>query len=189
MHEVFLDLNQVKRYRKTFEPESPLDLILPRESSAMKIGFNIISTTLLAAAWARGWQRFKSLPPGFAVSYTKNAALFSAIYFPANELMTVLIPKHFHLDNIFANNASSTLFTFAAVSLFQGSFFCQNKLILAKHALHLFVYSLYFDIIVALLRDKLLDRKNSIFAEDTLTLEEKIDKIKIIQNSSTLNMK
>lgn len=189
MTDVFLDLNQVRRYRKSFEPETPLDLIFPRESSAVKISVNVITTTVMAACWARGWQRFKGLNRGFASSYTRNAALFSVIYFPSNELMSILLPKYFNIDNLFANNLSSSLFTFAAVSLFQNMFFSQNKLTMAKHALHLFTYSLYFDISIALLRDKLLDRKNPIFQQEHLTPEQKIEQFKLIQKDSMLASK
>ena len=184
MTEVFLDLNQVRRYRKTFEPETPLDLIFPRESSAMKIGLNIVTSTLIAGLWAKGWQRFKSLKPGFALNYTRSAFVFSIVYFPSNELMSVLLPKYFRIENFFANNLSSAAFTFATGCLLPGNFFAQNKLTMAKHALHIFTYSLYFDISVALIRDKMLVRKNSIFAPNETSTEEKLRLFKIVQESN-----
>ena len=98
--------------------------------------------------------------------------------------MSVLLPKYFRIENFFANNLSSAAFTFATGCLLPGNFFAQNKLTMAKHALHIFTYSLYFDISVALIRDKMLVRKNSIFAPNETSTEEKLRLFKIVQESN-----
>ena len=117
MPEVYLDLNEVRKFRKGFETETAWDLFLPRESSAMKIGGNVLLSTLFAGLWANSWQKFKRLGPGFSVPYLRNAFVFSAIFFPANEMMGVLIPRHFGANNIFLNNFASGLLTLAAFTL------------------------------------------------------------------------
>lgn len=177
MPEIYLDLVQKRNYRKTFEPEQALEILFPRESSLPRIICNTAATTLLAGLWARGWQQFKSLTPGFTIRYIRNGFSFSTLFFLSNEIMYSLFPKHFNSQNLFLQNSASLIVAISFSSLFRASMFSQNKGLLLKYGIHIFLYSLYFDLAVAGFRNTLLCRKSSIIEPDKSTKEENFERI------------
>ena len=172
MSEIYIDSLDKQRYIKTFEGESASDILLSRPSSGLRILFNTTLTSVGSALWAYSWQNYKKLPAGFVASYSKAAILYSLGYFCANEAAHGVLHNQFQLNNFFVGNLLAFALSLSVVTLRKKSYFGQNRLAGAKHGLHIFVYSVYWDLSACYIRNALLMKtsgeEEGIFAGEAL---------------------
>ena len=156
MSGVFIDSVEKHKYVKTFEGETVSDIVFSRPSSGLRIFFNTTVTFFGSVFWARSWQNYKKLPLSYPLNYSKAALLYSLGYFCANEAAYGVLNNQFQLNNFFVTNLIAFAFSLSVATLRRKSFFGQNKLVGAKHGLHIFVYSTYWDLSTCHIRHMLL---------------------------------
>lgn len=155
---LFIDKVQKRLFLKSFQPSPFWHAFFHRDSSLTRIPLNTTITTIVSGLWAVGMNKYTQLPPLFVSKYVKFSALFGVVYFTAFEVFWGTCRSQFKTTNYIVPGLFSALTTISLISVLPRSTRPFGNSLVIKHALHVLLYSFYFEMTTIALRDRFLRR-------------------------------
>ena len=171
---LYVDLIQKRQFQKTWEKESFKELIFTRNSSLPRILINTSATSVIFFFWAKGINKIYKMPSNFLNRYSLFSFIFSLFYFSINEANFNILKRQFNVNNFMIVNFASLVLSLSFGSFFGKKWGVKNGFWLFRHGIHVYLYSIYFEIMTIKMRDYYLGRNLGKRLKEQIEEEEKV---------------